>query len=60
MTSATWPLRWTLRNLRLAPMAWPPMMMSPVSSSRKAPTGLFCGAPPPSTVASRASGWLCR
>ena len=59
-TTATWGLVCTLRNFRVAPMACPPMTMSPLSSSRNTPTGLFCGAPPASTVARRPSGWSLR
>ena len=41
-------------------MAAPPIRMSPVSSSKNTPTGLFWGAPFGSTVARRARGWLFR
>ncbi len=52
-TKATFGFAARLRNLRLAPMARPPMSMVPSSALYLKPTGLFCGAPLPSTVARR-------
>ena len=57
---ATLGLALRLRNFRLWARLKPPMSTWLVASSMKKPTGLFCGAPPPSTVARRPSRWLRR
>jgi hypothetical protein len=59
-TSDTFPVAATLRNLRVVDSDRPPTAIVSVSGSYRKPTGLFCGMPVGSTVASRPSGWVAR